>query len=302
MTATATDSAIASTTLPAKRRSTKASEPPRPPILDIKTILVTPQQAKKWLASNAEDNRHRRPRKIAAFARDMIAGKWQITGDTVKITGDGVLIDGQHRLQAVVDAQVSVYMVVAFDVPHGAMAVIDTGTARTFADNLRGTTIAHRMECAAVVRRVAIWDRGNRMGKGVYDTPTHAELLARFNDDSDSYVTAAARGADVNRAGLASAGAAGTAFYLFARIDKEQANQYFDHLVTGANLPAKHPILTVRNRLNRAAKRREDRLQSPEQLALLIRGWNAFREDRELDRTILAKVGNLNTKNFPAPV
>jgi hypothetical protein len=291
------------TTTPRRRRSEESATPPPPPVLDIKTMLVTPEQANKWLGANAEDQRNQRDVKIEGYARDMKAGKWHLSGDTIKLTKDGVLIDGQHRLKAVVKAGVPVYMVVVFNVDHAAMAVIDTGIARTFADSLRGLPIANRNDVAAVVRRITVWDRGNRMGKGG-DNPTHQELQERFNKDADAFVTAAARGVDCSKARICAAGAASTAFYLFQRIDPELTHQFFDKLISGANLSPKEAILTVRERLIRSRRPggRDDKLNVAEQLALLIRGWNAFRENRTLNFAMIAKDGQLNARNFPAPV
>ncbi len=280
-----------------------AVTPPPPATLgnlDIRVMLVTPAQAAAWLESNTPDNRHQRATKIASYARDMAAGKWQLTGDTVKLTPDGVLIDGQHRMEAVVKANTSVMMVVAFNVAPEAMAVIDTGIARNFADSLRHHSVPNRMVIAAIVRRVAVWDRGNRTGKGG-EAPTHAELLQRFEADIARYATAAARGSDVNKAKIAAPGPAGTAFYLFARINADRAHVFFDALITGANLPHNDPILMVRNRLMKAGSRRDDRLTAAETLALLVRGWNAFREERTLGKTQIG-AGTLTNANFPTPV
>lgn len=297
--------ATATTDSSRRRRpaDTTAELPPPPPVLDIKTMLVTPEQASKWLRNNADDNRGQRKLKIEGYARDMKAGRWHLSGDTIKFTSDGVLIDGQHRLEAVVKAGVGVYMVVVFNVDRAAMGVIDTGAARTFADSLRGLQISNRNDVAAVVRRVSVWERGNRMGKGG-DNPTHEELQERFAADPQAFVTAAARGVDCSKARICSAGAASTAFYLFSRINAEEAHQFFDKLLTGANLAPKEAILTVRERLIRSRRPggRDDRLDVPEQLALLIRGWNAFREKRTLNFAMLGKDGPLNARNFPAPV
>jgi hypothetical protein len=304
-----TTSAIAVATRKPRKRTTPPAAPP-PPALEIRTVLVSPDLARRWLARNAEDQRHQRQHKIEAFARDMKAGKWQITGDTVKLTGsleevlkgtgeDFWLIDGQHRLEAIVLADVSVYLVVALNVPHGAMAVIDTGTARTFADGLRGLPISNRNETATIVRRIYKWDRGNPTGKGG-GTPTHSELLEHFNADPDGFVAAVGRGVDVARAKVVSAGIGGTAYYLFNRVDAEYAHRFFDGLVTGANLPSSHPILAVRDRLMRGTRRREERVTPIEQLVLLIRAWNAFRQDRTMDRLVITKA-DLTTRDFPRP-
>jgi hypothetical protein len=312
MTATTTNMTASdrgdSTTKPRKKAT--PTPPPTPPALDIRTVLVTPELARRWLARNAEDQRNQRVNKIAAFARDIKAGRWQMTGDTIKLTGtfEDVLrgtgdtfwlLDGQHRLKAVVLADMPIYMVVALNVSHEAMAVIDTGTARTFADGLRGLPIKYRNETAAIVRRLHMWDKGNRTGKGG-EAPTHAELMQRFNDDPAGFVAAAARGIDVAHAKVCAAGVAGTAYYLFMRIDDVACRHFFDGLITGANLPSKHPILTVRDRLMRGGKKRDERLTPIEQLLLLIRAWNAFREDRTLDRLVISK-DDVTVRNFPGP-
>lgn len=278
-----------------------ATKPPSVPVLDIRTVLVTPAMAKKWLAGNAEENRSIRTGRVAAYARDMEQGRWQLTGETIKIDDQGVLIDGQHRLEAVVLSDTPVYMLVCYNLPHSVMEAIDSGISRTFGDKLKGVSDKHRNQVAAVVRRIVCWDKGNRMGRA--DPPTHTELRIAFDNDPAGFTAATLHGLDVYKQRVCGAGPAGVAFYLFARIDTERALQFFDQLKTGANLAETDPVLTVRNRLSRSKStvRREDKLQPEDQLALLIRAWNAFRQERTLDRLVIAK-GGLNNKNFPGPV
>lgn len=271
------------------------------PIIDIRTMLVTPEQARKWLSTNAQENRAQRDSRIKAYARDMREGKWMLTGEAIKIDTDGVLIDGQHRLAAVIEARVSVYMVVVLNLPHEVMGALDSGLSRTFGDKLKGVSVSNRNQIAAVVRKISSWDSGNRLGKG--DTPTHGELMETFERDPAGFTAATLHGMDVYRQKVCGVNAAATAFYLFSRIDTEEALQFFDMLKTGANLPEAHPVLTVRNRLSRAkTARREDRLGPEDQLALLIRAWNAFRENRTLDRIPISREGTLNSRNFPVPL
>lgn len=279
-------------------RTDSPAVPQNVPAINIVQMLVTPEQAAKWLANNAEDNRYMRPTRVAAYARDMRDGRWKLTGEAIKIDVDGALIDGQHRLAAVVEANVSVYMVVCTNLQHEAMGAIDSGLSRTFGDKLKSVHAGHRNQIAAVVRKIVAWDTGNRIGKS--DTPTHGELLEAFEKDPAGFTAATLHGYDVYRQRICGTTAAGTAFYLFSRIDTEQALVYFDWLKTGANLPENHPVLTVRNRLSRSkTARREDKITPEEQLALLIRAWNAYREGRTLDRLVITKQGSLTNKNFP---
>lgn len=77
-------------------------------------IKVTPILAKAWLEQN-KSNRSLRPQRVNQYARDMKAGKWNLTGQGITFAEDGSLLDGQHRLNAIVVANVSVYMLVVFD-------------------------------------------------------------------------------------------------------------------------------------------------------------------------------------------
>jgi hypothetical protein len=50
--------------------------------------------AQTWLEKNVPHNRGVRPSVVAAYARDMLAGKWYISGDPIRFDVKGNLIDG----------------------------------------------------------------------------------------------------------------------------------------------------------------------------------------------------------------
>lgn len=271
------------------------SEALRKPIT-VRTELVTPSIARRWLERNAEHNRNKKPAVIERYARDMKAGKWHATGETIQFDYSGVLIDGQQRLYAVIEAGVPVSFLVAEGLDPDAMVVIDSGTPRTFADSLR-ITHAHRTSAVgAVVRRVLLFSQKNYIGKGSQIQPTRTELMDFYRLYADEFDTAAARGKDAANQKLGNATAAGTAFFLFARIKGGYgtAHDFFDMVLTGANLELGHPALTLSRKL---ARKEWD---TSEQLAGWVRAWNAYREDRTLDVIILAK-GALTNANFPLP-
>lgn len=262
-------------------------------------VLVTPELAFKWLRQNAENNRKPKAGKIPQYARDMQAGNWKLTGETIKFTPDGTLIDGQNRLRAVTVANCAVEFDVAYDVPKESMGVIDTGAARTFSDVLAIGGSPNRMNVSAVVRWVILWDGGIRLGQGSAVAPTHSEMMARYESDHGAFDAAGARGADCSRLGLGTSSAMGTGFYLTARIDRVSAHDFFDQYVTGANLAETSPVLKLRNRMLRM---RVDRIKRPEQLALLIRAWNLFRKGDEVKgNLVISRDGTLTNANFPVP-
>ena len=72
--------------------------------------LITPEMAKKILAMN-KSNRTISLGTVSAYARDMVSGNWdENVGDVISIDENGILRNGQHRLSAVIKANVPVHM------------------------------------------------------------------------------------------------------------------------------------------------------------------------------------------------
>lgn len=262
-------------------------------------VTVTPSLAKQWLSKNAENNRQPKKSKIPAYARDMLSGHWNSdTGETIKFDEDGVLVDGQNRLYAVIQAGVAIDFDVARGLPRTAMQVIDSGAARNGMDVLKIAGATDRARSAAIVRWVILWDHKAFTGNGPILAPTNTEILERYRAEAGPFDAAAKRATDCQNRGLGAGTPAGVAHFLFSRIDVEQTHQFFDQYISGANLPDRSSVLALRNKM---ARIRIDRLSRAEQLALFIRSWNAFREGRTLDRMQITRSGELTNANFPQP-
>lgn len=64
------------------------------------TVEISPEMAKKMLKMNTK-NRKARPYGMASYANDMLHNRWKWSS-SIKLYADGVLADGQHRLQSIV--------------------------------------------------------------------------------------------------------------------------------------------------------------------------------------------------------
>lgn len=94
---------------------------------------ITPAMATKWLEGKVH-NRPVRDGKVQEYAADMKAGRWRATHQGIAFNPAGELIDGQHRLWAVVEANVTVRMMVTENVPAESMIAFDGGLPRTLTD------------------------------------------------------------------------------------------------------------------------------------------------------------------------
>lgn len=107
--------------------------------MNLRVVQVTPDVASRILEGNV-NNRPLRRRTVERYMREMEAGRWELSPYPVSVGADGVLVDGQHRLTAVVKSGCTVQMMVAYDVPHSAMQYIDTGAPRSVGDVIRVTS------------------------------------------------------------------------------------------------------------------------------------------------------------------
>jgi hypothetical protein len=100
-------------------------------------MTVTPEMAAHWLENANDDNRFLSEPFVARLARDIRAGQWKLTHEGIAFDVHGRLIDGQHRLWAVVQAEIPVRMYVWLNVAPESLMVINIGRPRSLADNLR---------------------------------------------------------------------------------------------------------------------------------------------------------------------
>lgn len=101
--------------------------------METKVVTITPDEARKFLANNPS-NRHISENEVAKLAADMKEGRWMITHQGIAISKTGRLLDGQHRLTAVIKAGIPVRMMVTFNVDEDAVEAIDRGRRRSIAD------------------------------------------------------------------------------------------------------------------------------------------------------------------------
>src|SRR5271166_5672140 len=97
--------------------------------------IVTPAMASEMLKRNKPNNRAIRKGWVQTLADSIKSGEWVTTHQGIAFSADGELIDGQHRLHAIVAAGLPVMLATTsgIDDPKAYMA-IDQGVRKTSAD------------------------------------------------------------------------------------------------------------------------------------------------------------------------
>ena len=95
-------------------------------------VIVTPEMAKQWLLKN-NFNRPLKPKLVDNYVRQIEAGHWRRTHQGIAFDEEGVVLDGQHRLHAIIRTGQSLPMLI-FQAAHES---IDGGKPRTLLDIVR---------------------------------------------------------------------------------------------------------------------------------------------------------------------
>jgi hypothetical protein len=105
--------------------------------MNVKIETIGPDKAIKYLASLHDQQRTWKSCKTAAMATDMVRGAWHLIGDCIQFDMDGNLVNGQHRLKAVIISGTSQKFVVLRGVTRGAISFMDKGQKRTVNQQLK---------------------------------------------------------------------------------------------------------------------------------------------------------------------
>lgn len=95
---------------------------------------ITPERAKEYLERNMI-NRHISINRVNAYKDSIIRGDWQLNGEAIKFNKKGELIDGQHRLTAIIKANKPIEAVVIRGIAED-VDIIDRGRSRSIRDTL----------------------------------------------------------------------------------------------------------------------------------------------------------------------
>lgn len=253
---------------------------------------VTPVIARELLTANRR-NRNMRSSRVAQLAEAMRRGEWVLNGETIKIAEDGTLLDGQHRLQAVVDSGAEIDSLVMRGLPPAVQDTVDTGRRRRLADILaiEGYSDSHALGAAlSMLHRFRTGKRIDYSHAGAPSAKQALELLEAEPEIERSVRVAR----NVTKKVGGPIGVFAALHRLFEETDPEPANEFYERLADGADLAKDDPLLHLRNQL---ARPRRDRhyAQSPNTIAALtIKAFNMRRAGRGVDLLAFRK-----TEKFP---
>lgn len=255
----------------------------------IKT-LVTPVMAETWLNERNNKNRRISPVHVNRLANEMVAGRWAMNGETIVFDQDLTLVDGQHRLTAIVRSGVTVEMLVVTGV-EDPRAFATTGSlllrrgANQVAE-MMGLKAANINNIVAATRVIMAWDKtethsdfGKYMANPRFYTFTNEEVSEHAIELQDELKDAFKQYANATKL----SGSPSTMialFSIFNRYDPIAAQSLFGKLADGLFTSKGEPAKLLYDLLNKSRfPIKSKRLYIT---AITIKAFNATSESKEI--------------------
>ena len=241
-------------------------------------VKVTPALAKEWLRGNS-NNRNVSEVRVMSYAKEMKRGAWrEDTYEFIKITKNGRVLDGQHRLHAVIMAGVPVNFHLAFDVPEDVHPVLDTGKGRTASDVFSIEGIPYATNVPAMMQKYFLLQGKKAVnGANMASRKSHSELLDLYRDDDEFWKMACKKSTIWYEAFgrvLSASQIGGLYAYFYKECHPDLATEFMSQLCTGQDI-TNNVIAILRQKLI-ADRISMKRMPVNVRLALAVKTFNYF--------------------------
>jgi len=255
-------------------------------------LKITPQMAYRILEHLNTKNRPLSEYRVGRIAKEIKEGDWLINTNCIGFDVDGVLCDGQKRLTAILRANKAITTLVAFNLPTDSFLTVDLNQVRNASDVAAMAGMNDYGAVGTAINLLCRYKNNDLLSKKMPITNAIRSALIQENRSINESVPA---GRAVQK--IMSKALGIFCHYVFACINREDADRFFENLSTGALLPGDDPIFLLRERLTRERLARTH-FPHHEIIALVFKAWNLFREGKKV-RTLRwsPKAG----ESFPKP-
>ena len=254
--------------------------------MEFRQELITPEIAAMYLAKNL-NNRRLDMFHVRKLAKDMNEGNWAMNGDTIRFNNEGELIDGQHRLNAIIYSGKSMNMVVVEGIEDpNAFKTIDTNAKLRNVGQILGLQgIKNSNLVGSIARRLIAWERTADKSEFNMDTqtfryistPNIIDFVAENNEEIQEMIYRLRNSLVMKRCG--SGTALITALVLIRRFDSDKALEFVEILKSGYHNMEDSPVIKLRDRLLTPPERRGNKWEL-EMKAMVIKAFNKYIHDK----------------------
>jgi len=291
--------------------------------ITARRVLVTPAMAAELMTKNI--NRNLPAIHGRRFAKIILTGNWLEDGNPVRRDPEGYVRDGQSRLMGIIVAgemlehfgrqkiaedfhipleqvpeRIYCPMLIVDGIEAEAQLVMDTGRKRTFAHFLQIKGIGDAQSVQAITTLYWKWVNGHlatRQAFHAHEPAPHQELWQLYQDNDDDIKAAKRIAATTRRSVKIQTSILAVAWMILSQIDEGDCAEFFAQLRLEHDvLAGSGPALLARFFNGKLARDYDQQ----EQLALIFKAWNLFR-DGKIRELLIWKSGGATREPFPMP-
>jgi len=255
-------------------------------------VNVTPEMAAEILENNPI-NRRVMKSKVSGYVQQMKNGDWKTNGETIIMDNHGALLNGQHRLHAVMVSGVSVEMMFIHGIKRDAFDTIDSGQARTPTDVLSINAEWSRKDAssatAAARTNIKMRNSGVLNAQCLGQLTPHAVADEVLHDDG--YRNSVDFIGGLNNSLLLGIGRAVFLHKRMSEISPGFTDDWFTGLITGAELSDTDPRLIARNMFMRNASQTISKMTLDTKTYIILKAWFCALNGEIITERSLKKAG-----------
>lgn len=209
-------------------------------------ITITPELAKKYL-SKMSVNRPCSNRVVNSYADSILKDQWVLNGESIKFDLDGRLVDGQHRLNAVIFANKPMKTLVTYGISVEAFETLDQGKLRTNADIIYIDDNEYASLKASVSSNILKYKNNTTRDR---KNSKRADVLNCFNKNAGKINSSIKYITEIKHNNYP-VGLQIMVFshVIFREVNQSKADDFIHKLITGEGLSSKEVIYILRERL-----------------------------------------------------
>lgn len=246
---------------------------------EVRTI--TPAIAAEMLKRNT-GNRKLNDTHVKDLSNQMINGNWLFDGQPIRATDGGAILDGQHRLNAVIKSGISQQFLIISGITQDAFKVMDTGRLRNAGDVLGIKGYENPGNIAATTRLIMTHLNGIN-GRARTDVKLSNTDILNFVENTPGIVDICKSSTKYYRGfnNVLPVSHIGAWRYIFNQKSVIGSKEFWSGVCFGLGLEDGSPMKVLRDVLIKD-KMSKSSLSLREKKALIFKAWNAYRLDKKI--------------------
>lgn len=238
---------------------------------------VSPSLAKLMLMHNTK-NRPTNTNWVAQLAGRMANGEWQENGDTIRFSNQGILLDGQHRLYAIIKSGKTIALSLVFGLLPEAFQTIDDNRKRSPSDVLANAGYSYYHVLAAAARIIPTISGDSQTSSGISTALSNMQILDFVEENPRIYDLVSDVVCIYNKGDKLIPKSELLAFcFLFDKKDSIEAMKFIEMLSIGEGLLRNHPVFVLRKRLTKGKINKDYSIDPKSRRKMIAITWNSFR-------------------------